>query len=141
APACGPELPYGFPLGLPLGFPAGGAYGLPGEDCPRPDSPYGFGCWFEPTDAGSPASSAAGGVCCCGGGAASSRGGGHGSPRSIANSPGVLIGGLSEGSRSPNSLNTVILGRFSTVAKIRSRSLRCNVSFSSTSRTRLSSTS
>ncbi len=64
--------------------------------------------------------------------AASARsGGGQGSPRSIASSPGVLIGGRSDGRRGPNSSKVVILGRFSTSAKMTSRSLRSSVSFSS----------
>src|SRR5699024_11467964 len=110
-PRCAIAPPEGRPCGLPFAYPAGGAEGLPLGSLPAPGSPGALPLWFDPTGAGCCPPSAAGGVCCCGG-AESSRGGGHGSPRSIACSPGVLIGGFSEGLRSPNSLNTVILGRF-----------------------------
>src|SRR5205085_7998717 len=49
--------------------------------------------------------------------AGSGTGLGHGSPRSIASSPGVLIGGLSDGIRPPKSSNMVSLGRFFTSPK------------------------
>ncbi|SHW13883.1 Uncharacterised protein [Mycobacteroides abscessus subsp. abscessus] len=73
--------------------------------------------------------------------AGSGTGGGQGSPRSIASSPGVLMGGLSEGIRPPKSSNMVNRGRRWTPEKISSSSLRTTVSFSSSAPARVSNTS
>ena len=90
---------------------------------------------FEPLEPFDPDASAAALLACAIAAlnAGSGTGFGHSSPRSIASSPGVLIGGLSDGMRPPKSSNIVSRGRFLTSEKIASSSARCSVSFSSSS--------